>query len=138
MVNHRNTLQIIENQDLGMLDMILSRDADLKLNVIYNHWTPLSYAVSCEWYEGVELMLKRGANPNMTDDSGNTPLHFTACNETTNIAGLLLDNGSNQFIKNNKGHTVADYAIGYGNNNRNLYELLMTFRSNDKISNSEK
>ena len=62
--------------------------------------------------ECVRFWIGRGANVNMTFNAGNTALHFAAANSATMAASVLIENGANQFARNNAGrapHQVASF-----------------------------
>ncbi len=60
-----------------------------------------------EQYDLVKLLLDNGANPNMQDAYGNTPLTFALSMES-NFMKLLLDHGADPSIKDNDGLTVLE------------------------------
>ena len=88
--------------------------------------TPLHYAagnaefavIAGEFgHAGVaRALLEWRADPNAKDDeSGATPLHWTAWSGNTGVAVVLLVNGADPNIRNWNG-TPLDLAIEYGNN----------------------
>jgi len=60
-----------------------------------------------ELYDLVKLLLDNGANPNMQDAYGNTPLTFAFSLESK-FMKLLLDHGADPSIKDNDGLTVLE------------------------------
>ena len=56
-------------------------------------------------------LLSRGANPNVIDDYGRTPLIFAAETNFVKMASLLIANGANVNARNNNGNTAMDRAI---------------------------
>ena len=64
--------------------------------------------------EAIKQHLAAGADVNVKDKSGKTPLHSAAAKEHENIAELLIANGANVNAKNNKGRTPLHYATGTG------------------------
>lgn len=60
----------------------------------------------------MEYMLANGADPNIKNDCGNTPLHFlTNYNNCTKVAKILLKYGANPNIKNNNAESPKDICI---------------------------
>ena len=58
----------------------------------------------------IKALLKAGANPNIKDNDGNTPLHVAAVSGQTEAITALLKAGANPHIKNNAGHRPIDIA----------------------------
>ena len=58
--------------------------------------------------EIIELLLAAGANPNLPDLDGDTPLHVC---ETPEVAELMMINGADPTIVNEIGETVLDKAV---------------------------
>jgi len=50
--------------------------------------------------DGVELLLQRGASPNVVTTDLNTPLHGAAREGHDNVAKLLIDHGANMELAN--------------------------------------
>ena len=69
---------------------------------------PLHYATYS--LELAKLLLDRGADINMANDLGITPLHLT---RDTEVARLLLERGANANAVNNDGKTPGDWAKKY-------------------------
>ena len=55
--------------------------------------------------EGVTLALDLGANINLTDKDGNTPLHTAARRQLNSIVQLLVDRGAKLDVENKNGQT---------------------------------
>jgi ankyrin repeat protein len=62
--------------------------------------------------EVVELLLGTGADANISDLDGDTPLHFC---ESVDMADLILLSGADIFKLNNNGESVLDKSIEEGN-----------------------
>lgn len=89
--------------------------------------TPLHRAVECgidsQW---VQRMLKEGANPNVQDDNGNTPLHYAAQNSDLNTVKLLLKHNANPHTINEyKRNALCDMNAANHEPLLALYELLL-------------
>jgi ankyrin repeat protein len=69
-------------------------------------------------------LLRKGANPNEQDNEGKTPLHYIASTSNNWCVNLLLKNGARSDICNKQGETPLDIAI----DNCNCYaeEYLLT------------
>lgn len=60
--------------------------------------------------------LCKGANPNVTDELGNSALHYAVHLGSKSITELLLCHHADPNIKNNKGKTPLDIAVQFENN----------------------
>ncbi|MGL9718325.1 MAG: ankyrin repeat domain-containing protein [Wolbachia sp.] len=67
--------------------------------------------------------MREGANINVKNEDGNTPLHFTAMKGKVDIAKILLKHNADVNAKNNEGKTALDCAAN--NNHQELVELLL-------------
>ena len=61
--------------------------------------------------KGVKKHLDAGADVNLKDNWGRTPLHYAANGGHKEIAELLITNGANINKKNDEGKTPLDSAI---------------------------
>jgi ankyrin repeat protein len=60
--------------------------------------------------ESVRALLEAGADPNVRQQGGYTPLHTAAHNDDAELARLLLDHGADPAVKTDDGQTAADMA----------------------------
>ena len=65
--------------------------------------TLLIYATLNNLKSLVELLLLKGANPNIQNKFGNTPLHIAFKNDNAFIVNLLFEYGADKKIKNSNG-----------------------------------
>jgi hypothetical protein len=65
-------------------------------------------------FEAVKKMLEYGANPNMKNGDGNTPLGLAAEKGHTEMVKVLLEYGANPNMKNGNGSTPLSGATYYG------------------------
>ena len=61
--------------------------------------TPLYQAVDMEKIDHIKLLLKNGANPNISNDDGLSPLHAAVSKQNISIVKVLLKYGANPNIK---------------------------------------
>ena len=74
-------------------------------------WTPLHWVAQRGLTNGVACLLANGADPNATDDKGQTPLHFIAQKGVgKNQAELLIEHGADLNARDDTGQTPLDYA----------------------------
>ena len=92
-------------------------------------WNECHYAK-----EEYENLIKNGAETNITDFDGSTPLHYAAKNNNVELCTLLLDNGAKVNAADNTGQTPLHLAISSfedikdeneKNQNTNLCNLLL-------------
>ena len=73
--------------------------------------TPLHWASSLNnWNASVPALLALGADPNVQDDKGSTPLHYAASNWSLDRVKLLVQHGAERSVRNNDGHTPTQEA----------------------------
>ncbi|KAI9208262.1 ankyrin repeat-containing domain protein [Polychytrium aggregatum] len=71
-------------------------------------YTMVHAAASYAQIELLNLLIKKyGAEVNVCDREGDTPLHYT---ETVEVAKILIENGADPTIPNDKGHLAIDKA----------------------------
>jgi ankyrin repeat protein len=76
--------------------------------------SPLHSAVAAGSAPLVELLLARGANPNVGEGSGYSPLHSAAGQGNRAIIAMLVGSGADRGRKANDGKTPADVARQHG------------------------
>lgn len=95
--------------------------------------TPLMEAARIGEYQNVELLLQHGADPQLRDNRGRTPLMFaaTAPKYSNRIVKLLLAKGAQRFLADKEGNTALFLAIRTKNQAAALH-LLSLFPDFDK------
>lgn len=71
---------------------------------------PLHSSVAAKSLEITQMLLDRGANPNVVQQGDVTPLHESAHNNTPAIAKALLNAGADKTLVSKDGKTALDYA----------------------------
>lgn len=110
---------------------LLSSGIDINAGYGDNGWTALHYSVESMASESVEWLLRNGADSNLPDASGWTPLHLAIDVETDSakqhyvvtgkfpaaakLATLLLQHGADPNAMDKKGQTALMLAHSQGN-----------------------
>ena len=86
-------------------------------NVLDGHLTPLHLAAiySNLGIDVVEVLLTHGANPEVRDERGGTPLHMAASSNDVAVAKALLQYGANPYALDSSDRTPLENARARGN-----------------------
>ncbi|MGE8037968.1 ankyrin repeat domain-containing protein [Lysinibacillus sp. NPDC093692] len=94
------------------LHLLIEYGADVNKFTLVNRSSPLFTAVDAEDYQAVEVLLKSGANPNILNKFGYTPLMSSFQVYKPNITELLLEYGADPSIQSketlNEGKTILE------------------------------
>ena len=85
------------------------------INVRQKHrrgmWTPLHWVAQRGLTNGIDCLLANGADPNIADDKGRTPMHIIAQKGIgRNQVQLLIEHGADIDARDADGRTPLDYA----------------------------
>ena len=97
----------------GQLDLcrrLIERGADVNKT----GWTALHYAATGGHVEVIRLLLDKHAYIDSTSPNGSTPLMMAARYGNSSAVKLLLEEGADPTIKNEKGLNAWDFANGVG------------------------
>jgi hypothetical protein len=72
--------------------------------------SPLHIAATFNNIGPVRELLKAGANPNVEDELGDTPLHSAVVNSSNDVIGPLVKCGTNLWKKNKTGKSMATFV----------------------------
>jgi hypothetical protein len=79
----------------------------------------------------VRLLLEHGADPNIKNENGRTPLHWAAREDHVEVARLLLEHGADPNIQDKDGLTPLHVAAFYGH--VEVVELLLEHGADPNI-----
>jgi len=75
---------------------------------------PIQSAVAAGHEKVVQVLLQLGADPNIREQGGYTPLHAAAQNKDVDMIRTLLYGGADLTLQGNDGNTALDLAINSG------------------------
>jgi ankyrin repeat protein len=112
--------------DLEIVQALLDYKVDVNARGGFNNWSPVHCAsfgnpFSATSHSGPQLLpdvarllLEHGADVNVQDNNGATPLHVSAEVGTVEVARVLLEHGANVAARDSKGKTPMHDAVDYG------------------------
>ncbi|CAG8461984.1 7692_t:CDS:2 [Diversispora eburnea] len=100
--NNNNNINIWTSADIDRVKEVLNTGISPDIQD-QNGYTPLAAAVSYNHIELVEFLLAHGANVNLCDNEGDSPLFLA---ETVEMVQTLLDHGADPSITNIEGKTL--------------------------------
>jgi uncharacterized protein len=102
--------------DLRLLRALISKGVEV--NAFYAGLNPLLAATRDSWHgrsEAVTMLITNGANTQVADAAGNTPLHHAMRSTDAAVAALLLDAGADKEAVNSEGYTPLALACQAAN-----------------------
>jgi ankyrin repeat protein len=101
----------------GETERFLEVISNYKVNI--NHQakdgaTPLLLAISIEKYDLAILLIKAGADVNLSDNEGLTPLHLACQEGNQELVNLLIEKNANLKAKTKAGNVPMSFAANQG------------------------
>lgn len=126
---HSATFVVFARGNVRLDTLIITRGGDI--NSQNSDGRPIiSYYAKkmphCNW-GGALRLIAYGANPDLADNDGDTPLMYAARYGKVHIAAELIRVGADAGRKNNKGQTAEDIASE--ENNQEMLDLLVSFKN---------
>jgi ankyrin repeat protein/beta-lactamase regulating signal transducer with metallopeptidase domain len=111
-------------EDIG--DLLLDKGSDI--NADDGGWTLLYDAILYDYYgdkgkDAIKLLISKGANVNIKDSAGCTPLHYAIWMGYGDIVETLINNGADVNAEDNDGFTPYCCAVMRGR--KDFVELLI-------------
>ncbi|MYH79961.1 hypothetical protein F4141_04530 [Candidatus Poribacteria bacterium] len=94
--------------DLPAMKRYIAEGADVNAPDESMNISPLAWSASHGQTEATRILIENGADVNIKDDDGSTPLHSAAVFGRAEVAKLLVENGANPQVRNGDGATPAD------------------------------
>ena len=117
---HGNTalMYAVNMENLEIIKLLINNRADVTIQRTNDGWTPLMEATGIynNKIEIMQLLIDSGANINVQDSLGYTPLMWATLQEDLEAVKLLVNSGADISIENNRGDTAIDLAITYESN----------------------
>lgn len=117
-------LQAVEQEDLGLLNALLSQGVSADAELAEDGTTPLLAAAEQNKLKAATLLIQSGAAINQGDSYNRTPLMAAALEGRYHMVQLLLSAGASARLKDEQGKTALTYAIE--NEHNQLAQLLLT------------
>ena len=94
--------------DIRAMKRYIAEGADVNAPDESMSISPLAWSVSHGQTEATRLLIENGADVNIRDDNGSTPLHSAAVFGRAAVAKLLLENGANLRARNDDGASPVE------------------------------
>ena len=119
----RTALHIaVDRRDIVWLNYLASNGANPNI-ADKSGVTPLMRASRIGFFEGVEALVKAGAQVDTPSDTGETPLISAVLRGDTQMMRILLEAGANPDRTDNSGRSARDYARLDGRGSKTLAEI---------------
>jgi hypothetical protein len=97
--------------DTAAIRELVAKGADPNAPSGGNDWTPLLHAIHKHQNASIAALIDAGADPNLADDQGVTPLMMAAGYGYDDTVRLLLARHADPTIKRPNGETALDWAM---------------------------
>lgn len=125
-------IKVIKSKEKPKINELLSRGISPNIRD-KDGLSILHLAVKSSDYFTTELLLNKGANPNIKGwKNGTTPLFNAVISNRIDIAELLLKHAANPNVTNTKGLSSLYFSIT--SNNQEMTKLLLEYKANPDIS----
>ena len=107
-------VSVAGTENVKIIEILIQAGAPINAPSSKGLFFALHNAVLAGHLKVVDVLLKAGANPNVIDEGGSTPLMMSAYGCDPDIARLLLSYGADALLINADGETATDMANANG------------------------
>ncbi|PLX15712.1 MAG: hypothetical protein C0599_16275 [Salinivirgaceae bacterium] len=101
-------LKLLKTQDISKLNEFIDSGGNVNVKLNNAKQTILDLAVSEDKYDLVKQLIENGADVNVQNHSGSTPIFSV---KSINVAELLIKSGADLKATNKKGYSILYYLI---------------------------
>ena len=95
----------------AILGLFIDKGADVNSTVLTTQTSLLSIASALGKISAVQLLLEKGADPNLANNLGITPIFLSISKQNTEITKLLIAHKADLTIKTKQGITIQDIIL---------------------------
>ncbi|RCK74497.1 MAG: hypothetical protein IGBAC_1445 [Ignavibacteriae bacterium] len=125
----------VEYNNLDLVKNLLSKKVRTNIELLDSKMTPLHIAVENGYIDIIKLLIENGANVDVKNSEGDTPLHIALSNnfliQQNEIIKLLIKHSSKINTENNRGYTPLHLAVA--KDNQEFVELLLLKKAKTNV-----
>jgi ankyrin repeat protein len=106
-------LDFAHMDNVQLITSILKEGALVDTRCLKTWMTPLHRAAASNQYKTVATLIQHGANVNVQDNYGNTPLHYAASYDFQAVVAYLLIAHADPYIKNKQDLNTYEFIAKY-------------------------
>jgi uncharacterized protein len=127
----QNLWKAASNGKTSEIETELAKGTDINAKSPNGGYTPLHFAVGMQQFKAAELLLNKGALPDIENNAGDTPLTSAISQKKEKFVKLLLAKGANVNLAGKYGLPIV-YVISYGGD-YDMIELLYNAGANINV-----
>jgi len=109
-------IQAVRKNDIASIEHMIEKGANVNYKyedpeVTFNGYSPLHFCVFHKYLSAAQLLLNNGADPEVTDERGNTPFLTAVLLYSFDILNLLVQKGAHVHAVNHRGHNAFDLIL---------------------------
>lgn len=126
---------LMDPAKLDSICMLLGKHGQIDMPITDDNNRLIHYAAEMGVASAVRLLIDSGANINLLNDEGKSPLMLAVINGLTDVVQLLLEKGCNINSKNSDGYTSLHLAVEY--QNEDVIKMLLAGGADYTLKNNE-